>query len=674
MWTKGRLRRCFPGPVIAINRDRITNASFREPLVKLLAQLDAETPLEVWPVVSKARTNTIETRDTVDPRFVTEMLMGLLRGIGQPRDVGRIWKHTRDDVLWKDAFAPWRRSPLWLLLRVALQTSLINSINKVNSHSRYKSFMIFFMARVLERAVQTSQPSDMLFIMTAKISHRVLKLNAQENMPWSQYVHTTVKAAHEILARRWNAIERNPDPMRTQEGWNPHQLRLLQDSQLTLSNLRPYLSAMPARAGSFSSQREFKPDCGLRILQTSSKLPVLNLGNVKTDEASRLCLADMEDWVRNFLDDWLTSNIYSPGSPEALANIIEDYIAAASRAYEGAPEDFSILVLTSLDLWVALDKCVVFHYKLLGDYDHGFSQSLFDPLLLSKKCQMVQLDRIERYLRQRKMKSKPGFSNLFQDVSLNCFAVRYYDQSLGHQELRQRIETAAGNERAAKKQELVEKSRQYADLMEQSNRADCEYVERRKKHRLVSRHSNLCNKCQLKARAQNLTIMVHEWPLPDTEVQAKLSVFELDVPTAISRWRDTTYSILVDVCSPIASLFEKPPWVMNGDGNYSLLRYAGLSNYAISPAGRLQLVSRTKPFIVSHYGSKKVSDATESMICVSNGMQYAMYDSKKELWTNQLLDRHGLCEACTLQLPDGPYKALQFGLDSTTHTSNEVIA
>jgi hypothetical protein len=78
MGTKGRLRRCFPGPAIAINQDRITNASFRETLAKLLAQLDAETPLEVWPVVSKARTNAIETRDTVDPRLVAEMLMGLL--------------------------------------------------------------------------------------------------------------------------------------------------------------------------------------------------------------------------------------------------------------------------------------------------------------------------------------------------------------------------------------------------------------------------------------------------------------------------------------------------------------------------------------------------------------------------------------------------------------------
>jgi hypothetical protein len=673
MGTKGRLRRCFPGPAITISGERIANDNFRKPFAQLVAQLDAETPLEAWRVVSKARSGAIETRDTVDPRFVTEMLMGLLRGIGQPRDVKRIWKHTRDDVLWKDALAPWRRSPLWLLLRVALQTSLISTKNKANLHGRYKSFMIFFMACILKCALQTSQPSDILFLMAAKISRRMLKLNSQENMPWSEYVHAMVEAAHRELIDRWNVVEGNLDPIRTQEGWNPHHLQFIQDSQLTLSTLRAYLGDMPARTGLTLSQRVFMPDCGPRVLQASSKLPVLNLRHAKTDEAFRLYLADIEGWVRDWLNDWLELNIHSLDSSVALAEVIEGYIAAASRVYAGVPEDFSILVLTSLDLWVALDKCAIYHYQLLGDYDHGFPQSLFDPLLLPKKSQMVQLDHIEQYLKQRRRKSKQGFSSLFQDINTKCFAARYYDQSPRHQELRQRIEAAAGSERAVKKEELAFMRRQYQDLMEQSNRASCEYVERRERRRQVSRHSSSCKKCQLKSRAQNLTITVHEWPLPDIDVEAKLAVFELDVPTAISKWRDTTYSVLVDVCTPMPSSLEKPQQAKNRDRNYPLLRYAGLSKYKSSGSGRIQLVSTAKPFIDSHYRSKKVSEATEDMMCVNNGMRYAMYDSKTDQWINKLA-RCELREMCTYQLPAGSYKVLQFALDDTTHTSNEVIA
>lgn len=71
---------------------------------------------------------------------------------------------------------------------------------------------------------------------------------------------------------------------------------------------------------------------------------------------------------------------------------------------------------------------------------------------------------------------------------------------------------------------------------------------------------------------------------------------------------------------------------------------------------------------------KKCLKVTEDMICVNNGLRYAMYDSKKYQWTRELLNRCELRETCTLKLPPGPYETLQFALDGTTHTSNEVIA
>jgi len=94
------------------------DASFLEPLAELLVKVDAETPQEVLPTATKAHSKVIETMDTVHPRFVTEMLTGILRAVGQPRNVSRIHKHTRDHVLWKDTLKPWRRSALWLFLRV----------------------------------------------------------------------------------------------------------------------------------------------------------------------------------------------------------------------------------------------------------------------------------------------------------------------------------------------------------------------------------------------------------------------------------------------------------------------------------------------------------------------------------------------------------------------------
>jgi len=142
METKGRLIRCFPGPSVAVNQATILKRPFRIALTELLTQLDLDTPDEAQPVTFKARSKTIEIRDTIDPMFITEMLNGILRGIGEPVNVTRIRKRTRDDVLWDGDLLPWRRSPLWLLLRVALQTSLYEDGD--NCHIQYKSFLIFF--------------------------------------------------------------------------------------------------------------------------------------------------------------------------------------------------------------------------------------------------------------------------------------------------------------------------------------------------------------------------------------------------------------------------------------------------------------------------------------------------------------------------------------------------
>ncbi|PQE23338.1 hypothetical protein CJF30_00011223 [Rutstroemia sp. NJR-2017a BBW] len=112
------------------------------------------------------------------------------------------------------------------------------------------------------------------------------------------------------------------------------------------------------------------------------------------------------------------------------------------------------------------------------------------------------------------------------------------------------------------------------------------------------------------------------------------TVFELDVPTAIARWRDTTYSLLVDTLSP-----HIPPNRRKTRKVYRMDKFNGLGKYFHSRSARLQLASTTKSFTQAHYSSKPMSQATETNICVNNGLQYAMYDSRLGDWTEDLLGR-----------------------------------
>ncbi|KAF8853528.1 hypothetical protein BDZ45DRAFT_761738, partial [Acephala macrosclerotiorum] len=377
MTTKGRLRRCFPGPAVAVGQDRMADSFFREALAQLLAELDANTPKEAWPVVEKAHSRTPEVRDSLHPKFITEMLTGILRGIGRPVNAARIHKRTRDDVLWSNALKPWRRSPLWLLLRVALQTSLRTDAS--DPHKWYKSFMIFFMTHILQHALQESLPSDILFVMAAKISRRVLKLDVGLEVTWMPYVYETIEAAHLELTKRWEAIEQNPDPLGTQRAWKPSELSFYYDTHLTISKLRPYLAGITNRGIIPSDYGSFASGCRPRIRQNSSTFPQLDL---LTADTVRLFLADLELWVQDWLDDWQIANRDFPSTCTLLAELIKNYTTIAASSYTENPEDISLMLLTSMDLWVALDKCATHHHSLLINYDPGFPPSLFNPLLL----------------------------------------------------------------------------------------------------------------------------------------------------------------------------------------------------------------------------------------------------------------------------------------------------
>ena len=671
--TKGRLRRRFPGPAVAIGQDRIADSSFLNQIVDLLVKLDTETPHEALPTVRKARSEVVETRDTVHPIFVTEMLTGILRAIGRPLDVHRIYKHTREEVLWKDALKPWRRSPLWLLVRVALQTSLMCGETE-EIHHRYKSFMLFFTAQILRSCLAAFVPSDVLFCITAKISRRALKIRAVDKTSWWLCVEESIEATQEELLRRWKSVQNRQDCLKMHGNWLGSPRKFLEDTELTLSRLQPYLDKVAERPCVSGISFCFALDCHPRISQRGSELPDLNLLRKENGSHINLSLADLELWTEQSLKEWLQLNQANMTSCASLANLIDAYTSEASSVYKDAPEGISLMILTTMELWVALDKCALLHCELLYDYDPGFPVLVFEPLLLPGKPQMARLNAVEQHLEMRRGRAIPGFPSIFQYVDTNeSFSVRFYQQSPHHQDLRGKIEAIATYEKSQKLAELETKREQYQNLMNQSNGMSCKYHSQWRRGYQRSVHSSNCEKCELQSKASALTINVYEWPLPEKDFQAMAAVFELDVPPVVSRWRDTTYGILVDILSPGLNALvtnrgaHKASWG-------ALQDYDGLKPYVKTRAGRTELRSETKPFIVSHYRFEKVYMASETSICVNNGLVYLPYDSRKSEWTEKLLGCIGVREQCTFKLPSGPYAELQWAVNNTTHTSNDVIA
>ncbi len=148
MGTKGRLKRSFPTYACQISLQQFQEKGLIESLAHTLEKMSYEEAPGFQPQTRKNKKEHDETRDTTHPGLITDFFMHLLSVIGQPADVQGVWKNTREDVLWNNSLLPWRRSPLWLLVRTTMQLRFARS----SSTSLYKAVMVDLLARVLQSA------------------------------------------------------------------------------------------------------------------------------------------------------------------------------------------------------------------------------------------------------------------------------------------------------------------------------------------------------------------------------------------------------------------------------------------------------------------------------------------------------------------------------------------
>jgi hypothetical protein len=151
MGSAGRLIRKFPGSASKINISLMKDGAFRESLAHTIAKMTTQAASGSQPQVRKAGQLHDEDRDTTDPTIVTDWLMNYIAALGELTNTIRISKNTREEVLWDHCKHPWRRSPLWLLIRVTLQL-LFNRLGSTKQplDGLYKAFVAQLLSRILD--------------------------------------------------------------------------------------------------------------------------------------------------------------------------------------------------------------------------------------------------------------------------------------------------------------------------------------------------------------------------------------------------------------------------------------------------------------------------------------------------------------------------------------------
>ncbi|KAK7937469.1 uncharacterized protein PG986_014337 [Apiospora aurea] len=659
----GRLQRAFPACCMELDRSQCQVPQFQTALADMLSELDAKTHSSCRPQSTKRGD---EKRDTIIPRMIGPVV-GFLRGLGKQAEALQFVKNSREEVLWANAKVPWHRSATWLLLRVTLQLSFSRQRVRLPSCQLYKDFMIFLVITLIDKATKFHIADELLFCMITKFNRRMYKFsripkNTSYPPGWLGYASDVLTNATTRLEHKWEVVQDKDKPSLQLEALK--NLDFKNDTFLKLTGLWHFVDItanpqvnldIPQALNAGFDYARFRRD----------DVPTIDTGR---GETLVFVLANIEQWICDELPQWLSPHVTESNTCHKLIKLLNGYLKKAETQYEGNPHNLSIMWLCVMELWVACDQAAIKQEPLLVDYSIGFPEGFLEILVLPRQSQMLRLRNVESYLREREARTKQGYPSAFEGFGLaNSLAVRYYDNSCIHQQLHQEIVSLSQKKRSDKMQELEQKLAKYQALqvsyqnLEHDQEVESDY------HGWEMQCRFSCEKCSLQSQMDTLSIMVHEWPLPDDELEARGVVFELRVPAVISDWRRVTMTLLIDLLRDSRQILGR------SDRLYSPCDYADLTTViGEEESGRLGLRSSSKPFVLSHYRDQLVSEASAATICKKHGCRYSYHDTNHDSPVSEIIGGSKIPSNCSFAV--GSKLPLPDWIRGYSHTSNEVIA
>ncbi|KAI0199126.1 hypothetical protein F4808DRAFT_433446 [Astrocystis sublimbata] len=642
MSTKGRLKRSFPGAAVALHESDFHESQFQQAVVYTLAQM-SKHPIEAMkPKAKKAGDVLVEDRNTSHPGIVSELFIGFLTSIGEAVMCPTISKNTRDDVLWADALSPWRRSPLWLLVRVALQLGFDRKASSARLHVVYKEAILFVFCHALILATKHSLQSEVLFAMSAKIARRLIKLGSDINENALLYVQSAMASARAKISERWCAIQERERP--SLNLWGLSKLNFVQDCYVSIPELDDHITWMGIRHHE-TIVGTFQPPSTLMVF-SPCELPQLPRDFTAESKITAIANLDaFEMWVTLHSRTWARDN--KDTACAELGALIVAYHGLALPYYSNNPEAISVMLLTIFELWVACDDIATHLCPLLTQYDPDVPRAIFQNLLLPFASQMQRLFLVEEYLVKRCSTAQFPSKALYYDLeSPECFPVRYFNspEGKGMQKMYQEIMVNAKTKRAAKLNELRDQKMKYNDLIARSNRIQCDYRDVLVDKMYESQHHPSCDRCRYENEAANLKICIHEWPLPGSITKSQSIVFEKQIPSYLQSWRQTRFHLVRDVVGLQYSVNSSPR---------NSFHLASDPHLPSGPSGssHIGLLSEDKPQVVTHRNVQRVSIATENSVGVNNGLNYQYFDHTAGQFTEPFVLTENIPRMCTYHLP-----------------------
>jgi hypothetical protein len=385
--SEGALLWDFPGQAIAVPYNTFLEDDFQKSLSTFLEQSSLETVKQFAAVTTKASATLSEVRDTPHPTLISGALMAILESSSVPHHTIFLRKRVRDTVSFNDVHKPWRRSPFYLVLRVAIQRHLYNLFGPDEGRVYYKWIMCAFLSSLLDDAFDAI-PGEASHILSQKLGSRLAKSeldNGKDSERASRLhrrifhklrpvMHRSLSKASQKLQKQWDdQIRRTSRVVR----YVP-QIARPTDLELRLLHSGPVLDRASQLRRKVVQKQLLRQEELLGCYEKSSG------GKPFTAAMNRyLSLYEHEEGVQKTTELVGASGSSSQSRCIQHANHIEAYVSTVGDAYDKYPELKSRQLLQLMEMWQSMDRRAIKCFPLLTKYHPGFHASMLDVLELS---------------------------------------------------------------------------------------------------------------------------------------------------------------------------------------------------------------------------------------------------------------------------------------------------
>lgn len=648
---------------------------------------------------SKKGIEQTELRDAMKCNYVIEWLCGIVN-IGAPHceDICFIKKKMRDNIMWKEAELPFRRSPLWTTIKVIMQICFNYYFH---SKGKYMYKLLQCEVAFVLCSISGTMKPDLKLQVMQKLSQRIQKLSIF--LKSKKYLKHRLTVYENVIATRRCELDCLIKTIST----NSRRKRAIVDYDKLLTNYCTIQdTSIKDKILNFIDLGNFSSDeCNnclgkYIIIDMNSDLQCFDYKNDNIQLA--ILLYGTEMWIRKNLCDFSTQEFIKTSKNNEtdqsklktiikdLYKITENYINAALSFYNTDPIGKSRMILACIHLICSIDKSVCIITPLMAENKLGIDTDIFQYFLLPTKDDIMYALRLKKYVDLRDYNKYPSLIES-DKIRENSFYLRFYSSYEICKQFKEKIYKRANEDCMRKKKEFESLVLKYQNSLTRYKQLVCKFYWSQEG---IKYHSNPCEKCRISDEINRMCIEIYEWPLPTCnkcflnnndcigkpniykqkcycKTMKKIVISEILLPEPIVLLRDTLHDFKIKIVDKLYKKDQETEKCERLEGlwvNYQplLINYVSLRNTTFGSTSRL--------FMNSHYSRIQLSnDISLSEVFKPNGYSVE-FSSGVTFSTIKYKIQKNMDFIILSFILNNPYSELQNLIANTSHNENLIIA